>query len=62
MKVLMRTALAVLALLLLAASPVFAAPQSYAVLPFQINGPSSYRYLEKAIPQMYSTGRTTSIR
>lgn len=55
MKVLMRTALAVLALLLLAASPVFAAPQSYAVLPFQINGPSSYRYLEKAIPQMFSS-------
>lgn len=55
MKVLMRTALAVLALLLLAASPTYAAPRSYAVLPFQINGPTTYRYLEKAIPQMFTS-------
>lgn len=55
MKVLMRTALAVFALLLLAAPSTYAAPRSYVVLPFQINGPAGFKYLERAIPQMFTS-------
>ncbi len=29
--------------------------KSYAVLPFAVNGPAGYKYLEKAIPEMLST-------
>ncbi len=44
------------ALLILAlASQAFAAPQGYAVAPFQVNAPAEYEHLQKAIPQMLSS-------
>lgn len=44
-------AFAVMTFMLIAAQAQ-AAPKTFAVLPFSINGPSSYKYLEQAIPPM----------
>ena len=53
MQLLMRSAALVLALLLSAATAMAApAPKSFAVLPFKVNGPAGYKYLERAIPEM----------
>lgn len=44
------------ALLIVAfAGQAFAAPQGYAVAPFQVNAPAEYEHLQKAIPQMLSS-------
>ncbi len=39
-------------LLLLTAAPAFSAPKTYVTLPFVVNGPAKYAYLDQAIPQM----------
>ncbi len=39
-------------LLLFAAGPAFSAPKTYVTLPFVVNGPAKYAYLDQAIPQM----------
>ena len=44
-----------LLLILALAGQAFAAPQTYAVAPFQINAPAEYEHLQKAIPQMLSS-------
>lgn len=56
MRVFVRTA--VLTCLLLAAGVVSAladGAKTFAVLPFQVNGPASYKHLERAIPQMLTS-------
>lgn len=56
MQLLMRSAALVLALLLSAATAMAApAPKSFAVLPFKVNGPAGYKYLERAIPEMLTS-------
>ena len=42
-------------LLLALAGQALAAPQGYAVAPFQVNAPAEYEHLQKAIPQMLSS-------
>ena len=42
-------------LLLLSASPLWAAAKSFTVLPFSLNGPPSYKYLEQSTPQMFAS-------
>ena len=54
MKLFTRLCAPVLLLLALAAQAL-AAPQSYAVAPFQVNAPAEYEHLQKAIPQMLSS-------
>lgn len=41
--------------ILLMASSAFAAAKTYVVLPFAVNGPDGYKYLEKSIPPMFSS-------
>lgn len=48
--------LSLMVFLLLFASPVLAdGTQKLMVLPFAINGPQSYQYLEKSVPQMFAS-------
>ncbi len=42
-------------LILALAGQALAAPQTYAVAPFQVNAPAEYEHLQKAIPQMLSS-------
>ena len=45
-----------LALLLLGAANALAADvKTFTVLPFTVNGPAGYKYLEQSIPQMFSS-------
>lgn len=55
MKVLLRTMPAALVLFACATTNSHAAAKTYAALPFQVNGPSGYTYLERAIPQMLNS-------
>ena len=54
MKIFLRLC-APLLLMLAFAGQAFAAPQGYAVAPFQVNAPADYEHLQKAIPQMLSS-------
>lgn len=55
MKLLMRAALASLVAILFTAQAFAAGVSSYAVLPFQVNGAAGFKYLERAIPQMFTS-------
>lgn len=56
MQLLTRSAALVLTLLLSVATAMAApAPRSFAVLPFKVNAPGGYRYLERAIPEMLTS-------
>ena len=50
-----RVALALCAALLLAASALAAEAGTYVVLPFKVNGPAGFSYLEKAVPSMLAS-------
>lgn len=50
-----RAALALCTLLLFAAQAMAADVSTYAVLPFKVQGPSGFSYLEKAVPSMLSS-------
>ena len=54
MKIFLRLC-APLLLILAFAGQALAAPQGYAVAPFQVNAPADYEHLQKAIPQMLSS-------
>ncbi len=53
MKLHMKTVLCALAALLLSCATAFAAPKTFVVLPFAVNGPAGYKYLEQSIPSMF---------
>ncbi|MFI3271427.1 MAG: FG-GAP-like repeat-containing protein [Pseudomonadota bacterium] len=55
MNVLMRTMSAALVMVACVATQAHAAAKTYAALPFTINGPAGYTYLERAIPQMLNS-------
>lgn len=55
MKLLMRTMSAALVMVACVATQSHAAAKTYAALPFQVNGPAGYTYLERAIPQMLNS-------
>lgn len=53
--ILSRAALALCALLLFATSAPAAEAGSYVILPFKVNGPAGFSYLEKAVPSMLAS-------
>ena len=55
MHLLFRTAFVLCTMLVFAAQALAADISSYAVLPFKVNGPSGFTYLEKAIPSMLTS-------
>lgn len=55
MHLLFRTASVLCTMLVFAAQALAADISSYAVLPFKVNGPSGFTYLEKAIPSMLTS-------
>lgn len=55
MHLLFRTAFVLCTMLVFAAQALAADIRSYAVLPFKVNGPSGFTYLEKAIPSMLTS-------
>ncbi len=55
MHLLFRTAFVLCTMLIFAAQALAADISSYAVLPFKVNGPSGFTYLEKAIPSMLTS-------
>ena len=66
MHLISRTALLLCTMLFFAAQALAADVSSYAVVPFKVNGPSGFAYLEKAIPSMLSSrlhwdGHTQSV-
>lgn len=42
-------------MVLLAAATTASAARTFAIAPFTVNGPASYKYLEQSIPQMFSS-------
>ena len=54
MKTYIRAAAMALAVILMAASTAMAA-KTFTVAPFQVNGSSAYKYLEKSIPDMFTS-------
>lgn len=55
MHLIFRTAFVLCTMLVFAAQALAADVQSYAVLPFKVNGSSGFTYLEKAIPSMLTS-------
>ena len=55
MKLMIRIAVVACLALLAAGQAMAAAPRTFVVLPFQVNGPQGYGYLEKAIPSTLSS-------
>lgn len=55
MNILMRTVSAALVMVACVATESHAAAKTYAALPFTVNGPAGYTYLERAIPQMLNS-------
>ncbi len=55
MKLMIRIAAMACLAVLAAAQAMAAAPRTFVVLPFQVNGPQGYGYLEKAIPSTLSS-------